>query len=190
MREKKLTPKQQKFINEYLVDGNATQSAIRAGYSKKTAQQTGSENLLKPVISTAIIKALQEQEQRTEITADWTLKEIHRIASFDPRKLYDENGNFKEIKDLDDDTAAAIGGIDVVHRNYGKDDDKTEETTKKLKIWDKNSALEKLAKHFKLLIDRVESSGPDGGPIKTQTELSPEAQKLLQEIAKHASTCT
>ena len=140
---KKLTNKQRMFVKEYLVDLNATQAAIRSGYSKKTAKETGYENLTKPHIAEEIQGAMQAREKRTEISADWTLREIHKLASFDARKLYDESGNLKKIIDLDDDTAACIGGIDIQESLLG-------DVTKKFKIWDKNSALEKMAKHFNM----------------------------------------
>lgn len=135
----KLTPKQQRFVDEYLIDLNATQAAIRAGYSVKTAQVISAENLLKPIIQSAIQEALQKQQARTEITADWVLKETHRLASFDPRKLFDENGALRPIHTLDDETAACIGGVEI--DRFG---------SVKVKVWDKNSALEKLHKHFGL----------------------------------------
>jgi phage terminase small subunit len=69
----KLTAKQQLFVEEYLIDLNATQAAIRAGYSKHTAQQMGSENLLKPVISGAIDKAIKERSMRLQITQEMVI---------------------------------------------------------------------------------------------------------------------
>lgn len=176
MAKSKLTTKQRRFVDEYLVDHNATQAAIRAGYSAKTASETAYENIRKPQIEIAIQEALQKQQARTEITADWTLKEIYRLASFDPRKMYDENGNLKKIADMDDDTAACIGGIDVQESPLG-------EVTKKFKIWDKNTALGNLAKHFKLLVDRLEASGPGGGPIEqTITNFPPTSSNLAEWI--------
>ena len=71
-----LTAKQERFISEYLVDLNATQAAIRAGYSKRTAQRIGSENLFKPLIAAAIAAGKAKQAKRTEITADYVLTTI------------------------------------------------------------------------------------------------------------------
>ena len=69
----KLTDKQQAFVNEYLVDLNATQAAIRAGYSEKTASEMGYENLSKPQIADAIQKAMEKRSGRTEIDQDYVL---------------------------------------------------------------------------------------------------------------------
>ena len=66
----KLTPKQQRFVDEYLIDLNATQAAIRAGYSEKTAYSIGDENLKKPEIKKAVEQAQQERQKRTLVTQD------------------------------------------------------------------------------------------------------------------------
>jgi len=146
----KFTSKQQRFVDEYLVDHNATQATIRAGYSAKRADAIGYDLLRKPEIQAAIQEALQKQQARTEITADWTLKEIHKLAKFNAKKLFNSDGSLIPIQDLDDDTAACIGGIDVSQSFSGSGEDRQVETIKKVKIWDKGQALDKLAKHFGL----------------------------------------
>jgi len=73
----KLTPKQRMFVNEYLVDLNGTNAAIRAGYSQDTAYAIASENLTKPEISKEIDRKILERERRTELTADYVLSTIH-----------------------------------------------------------------------------------------------------------------
>ena len=85
--ETKLTPKQERFVQEYMVDLNALQAAIRAGYSKDTAGVIGHENLKKPYIQAAIARARQEQQQRTQVTADSVVKEAALIAFADAREL-------------------------------------------------------------------------------------------------------
>ena len=145
----KLTAKQAQFIAEYLIDLNATQAAVRAGYSIKTAQRIGSENLLKPVISTALTEAIKARGLRTTVTADRVIQEIARIAFFDPRKLLNPDGSPKPINELDDDTAAALAGLDITEEFEGSGADRVfTGYTKKFKLADKNSALEKLAKHL------------------------------------------
>jgi len=81
-----LTDKQQRFVKEYLVDLNATQAAIRAGYSQKTAGSIGEENLRKPEIAAAIQEAMEARSRRTEITADRVLQELAKIGFADIRK--------------------------------------------------------------------------------------------------------
>ena len=87
-----MTPKQERFVEEYLVDLNATQAAIRAGYSKSTSYSIG-QRLLKNVdIQKAITAAREKQQRRVEITADRVLEEYAKIAFFDPRKLFTADG--------------------------------------------------------------------------------------------------
>ena len=86
-RVAKLTPKQQRFVEEYLCDLNATQAAIRAGYSAKTAEVIGHENLRKPNIQSEIDKVLANRSARTEITADKVLKRWWDIATADPNDI-------------------------------------------------------------------------------------------------------
>jgi len=161
MATKKLTPNQRLFIAEYLKDRNATRSYLAAYPSVKSenaARVNASKLLTKANIQAAIFEAIKAQEERTQITADKTLREIARVGFSDVRKLFDANGNLKTIADLDDDTAAAIAGVDVV--TVGSGDEVA--YIKKIKLWDKNSALEKLGKHFRMFVDKVEHSADDG----------------------------
>lgn len=78
-----LTPKQERFVQEYLVDLNATQAAIRAGYSAKTASRIGTQLLVKTCISEAIQKAMKKREKRTEVTQDYVITKLREIAEKD-----------------------------------------------------------------------------------------------------------
>lgn len=82
-----LEPRQQRFVDEYLIDLNATQAAIRAGYSEKTAAVIGCENLIKPNIQAAIVAAQKARAGRTELTADRVVGEVAKILFADPREL-------------------------------------------------------------------------------------------------------
>ena len=93
----KLTPKQRVFVEEYLVDLNATQAAIRAGYSKKTAQQMGAENLSKPLIAEAIAEAQAARSKRLQIDADWVLKRLVAEAEADLADLFDGSNLLKPV---------------------------------------------------------------------------------------------
>ena len=81
MTAKKLTPKQQRFVEEYLLDLNATAAAKRAGYSKHTAQVIGSENLAKPIIAEAIQKARERHTARCDVTVDSLTKEYEEART-------------------------------------------------------------------------------------------------------------
>ncbi len=85
------TPKQARFVAEYLVDLNATQAAIRAGYSEKTAQMIGSENLAKPMVAAAVAAAVAKRSERTEITQDYVLALI--VGTMEQCKGTGEHGN-------------------------------------------------------------------------------------------------
>ncbi len=88
-----MTPKQAAFVDEYLIDLNATQAAIRAGYSAKTARQIGEENLSKPDISAAVAAGIDARSKRTQITQDRVLTDIELIKQDAMRKAYDKHGN-------------------------------------------------------------------------------------------------
>ena len=169
---KKLTPKQKAFVSEYLIDKNATQAAFRAGYSKKTAYSMGQENLKKPEIKRAIQKAMQKQQERTEITQDRVLLEYARIAFFDPRKLFRSDGSPKPIEELDTDTAAALAGLEVREEFEGAGENRTfVGYTKKYKLANKLGALDSLAKHLGMLDGKGRESGNE---IQTGVIIMPE----------------
>jgi phage terminase small subunit len=152
-----LTAKQEQFVAEYLIDLNATQAAIRAGYSEKTAGSQGFDLLKKPEIQAAIAAAQQKRAERTEITQDRVLQELARIAFFDLRKLYREDGSLKAMHELDDDAAAVLAGVDVVETKGGEGH--IPEFTKKVKIPDKVGALGLAMRHLGMLKDKVEHTG-------------------------------
>lgn len=157
-----LTPKQARFVSEYLIDLNAAAAAVRAGYSEKTARVIGPENLSKPAVAAAIQAAQKKREQRTEITQDRVLQELARIAFFDLRKLYRADGSLKPMHELDDDAAAVLAGVDVVEMAGGMkvtEDGEVSHTplyTKKAKIPDKVAALGLAMRHLGMLTDRAE----------------------------------
>jgi phage terminase small subunit len=140
----KLTPKQRIFVAEYMIDLNATQAAIRAGYSEDSAKQIGTENLAKPAIVEAIENRMEDRAKRTEVTADRIINETAKLAFFNAKNLFNDDGSPKAIHEIDDDTAAAISGIEVV--TVGNADLGFGQITK-YKVSDKNSALDKLYKH-------------------------------------------
>jgi len=88
-----LTDRQRRFVDEYLIDLNATQAAIRAGYRKKTARQTAAENLSKPSIEVAISEAKQERAQRLQVDQDKVLADLEAIKQDAMQRVADRNGN-------------------------------------------------------------------------------------------------
>ncbi len=161
---KKLSAKQELFVSWFAVDGNATQAAIRAGYSEKTAKAIGAENLAKPAIAEAIAEARAKRLERNEVTAERILGELARVAFFDPRKAFNPDGSMKPLDELDDDTAAAIAGLDLAE--IRDSEGKPIGVLKKIKIADKLVALDKLARHLGLFNDKLKISGDADNPIK------------------------
>lgn len=163
-----LTDKQRRFVDEYLIDLNATQAAVRAGYSENTARSIGSENLGKPAVAAAIAEAQQMRAARTEITADRVVRELARVAFSDLRGIFTENGHLIDPRDWDSDIAAAIAAVEVVTSSRGEKDTAGRPAVKythKIKVWDKISALEKLGRHLGMFVNRHEHTGKDGGPL-------------------------
>lgn len=158
---KKLTAKQQLFVQEYLVDLNATQAAIRAKYSPKTASRIGPELLGKTCISEAIQAAMLKREQRTEITQDMVLREYAKLAFLDPRRFYDESGNLIDIPDLDGDVAAALSAMEVSWERAGEDEEGKPRfcAIRKIKFSDKKAALDSIARHLGMFKDKTELTG-------------------------------
>lgn len=184
-----LLPKQAAFVAEYLIDGNATQAAIRAGYSPKTAHVIGQENLKKPAIASllsqkqSVIAARQDERLAAmELTEERTAREIARIAYFDPRKMFHADGRPKEITELDDDTAAAIGGLEVLEQFEGSGENrKLIGVIKKYKISDKNSALDKAAR----ILGKYKKDNEQPGAATANA-----IQSLLANMGRSAFTVT
>ena len=161
----KLTAKQQRFVEEYLVDLNATQAAIRAGYSTNTAGSIGDENLKKPEIKSAIDKALAERSKRTGINADRIIQELAKIAFLNPTDVI--NMDEATIRgDANREDTAAIASVKV-KRIPTEDGDITE---REVKTYDKIKALELLGKHIGMFKDKVELSGALGVQIVDDIE--------------------
>ncbi len=150
----RLTRKQLCFIDEYLIDLNATQAAIRAGYSPETAKEIGCENLTKPNIRARIDKAMAERSRRIGINQDRTIMELARIALVNPADVID----FIDVLVKDDaapDDLAAIASVKL-RKIPTKDGTITE---REIKFHDKVRTLELLGKHLGMFKDKVEVSG-------------------------------
>lgn len=150
----KLTSKQKRFIEEYLIDLNATQAAIRAGYSPATAHSIGSENLKKPEIRVHVDKALAERSKRTGINADRVLMELAKLGFVNAAKVIDFD-EASVISNAADDDLAAIQSVKVkiIPTESG------EIVEREVKMYDKNRSLELLGRHLGLFKDKLEIDG-------------------------------
>jgi phage terminase small subunit len=151
-----LPMKQQQFVLEYMGNGfNATQAAIAAGYAEKSADTQGSRLLANPKIKAVLAERTQKITAKREITAEWVLDGIAKVAAFDVRKLYNVDGSLKPITELDDETSAAVASVGT-RELYA--DGKPFGVLKNIKMADRLRALELLGRYLKLFVDRVEHS--------------------------------
>ena len=177
-----LTPKKRAFAQEYLIDLNATQAAVRAGYSKKTANEQGARLLADVSVRTLIEEAMKARAERTQITQDMVLNELAKIGFADIRKGGTRGGTepraqtrqdgetlvepyhglqLGAAEKVDDSTAAAIAEI-----SQGKEG-------LKVKFHDKKGALVDIGRHLGMFRDKMEVTGKDG------KDLVPEPKGVL-----------
>ncbi|WON75315.1 terminase small subunit [Nitrosospira sp. Is2] len=149
VRQAQLTLKQQRFANEYCIDLNATAAYVRAGYN---ARGNAAEACASRLLSNAKVQqAIQEKEKiaasRLEASTENVLRATSALAFSDIRRLFNVDGSPKSIHELDDATAAAISSIEV---GQMMSEGKVIGRVCKIKLWDKNSAQERLFKHLGL----------------------------------------
>ena len=151
-----LTPKQQRFVEEYLIDLNATQAAIRAGYSAKTAAVIGAENLIKPYIQKAIQEAQNKLTERTEITQDYVLSNIQKVIErcMQQEAVRARDGSPLLVEGPEGDLACLF----------------------EFKETGALKGLELLGKHLGLFVDKVQHSG--------QIQVKQQLGELLDEISE------
>jgi phage terminase small subunit len=149
-----LTPKQARFVEEYLVDMNGAAAVRRAGYKHSRPDALAYDLLRKQDICDALNAAQRERSARTGITADRVLKEIARLAFADPRAVmaWGPNGvTLRESSELSDDEAAAVAEVSETWTDAGGG-------SRKVKLHDKVAALEKLARHVGLYEERGDTT--------------------------------
>ena len=149
-KKAKLTEKQQRFVDEYLIDLNATQAAIRAGYSVKTANEQGSQNLAKLSIQQAIAEQMAERSKRTGINQDRVVLELAKIALVNMTDIVDSQGRIKS--DASPDDLACIESV----KYKESESDTGSSVEREVKIASKLKALELLGKHLGMWNDKVD----------------------------------
>jgi phage terminase small subunit len=143
-----LTPNQQRFVEEYLVDLNAAQAATRAGYSAKTARVQGAKLLTNPNIQAAIQAAQQARSGETKITAARVLQELALIAFQDPAEFFDFRGDRPIMRPACDIPEAARRAMSSIRFKDGE--------VAEVKFWSKDSALEKIGRHLGMFLEKIE----------------------------------
>lgn len=187
-----LTPLQEQFCREYLIDLNASKAAERAGYTQKSSQ-AGYETLKRRNVQKRIQELMDERSKRTEITADRVLCELARVAFLDLSEAYDDNGNLLNIKAMPEDVRRAISGIKVFDEFDGTGNERFKiGEVREVKTNDKIKALQAIGQHLKMFTQKHEHSGPDGKPIETKNVSSMSAQEMekrIEELLKKRSGC-
>lgn len=184
----KLNDKQKRFCEEYIIDLNATQAAIRAGYSEKTARQIGTENLSKLVIQEYIQQLQIERSKRTEITADRVFKELAHIA-FDDISNYLDYRTEKVIVDRDDDgkpiqeyrTIIDMKDSNTIDTRSISEVQQGPNGQFKFKMYCKDNALVQLGKHLGMFTEKVESTNTN---LNTNLNCDMTIEEIDKKIAE------
>lgn len=149
----KLTPKQERFCEEYLVDLNAKQAAIRAGYSEKAADSTGTRTLAYPYVAERIAEMQAARSQRVQVTQNMVIEELRRVA-FANMKTFVKWGpdrvDLLSSEALPDDATAAVAEVRQTVTQHGG--------SMGIKLYDKLGALQLLGKHLGMFVDKSEGT--------------------------------
>ncbi|MGJ0125934.1 terminase small subunit [Pantoea sp. RHCKP32] len=171
-----LTDKQEMFCREYLIDLNATQAAIRAGYSDNTARKIGSENLTKPDIAQRIIDLKSERNERVEVNADYVLRRLVEIDEMDVLDILKDDGGLKMVHEWPKVWRTTLSGLDILTTVTNFDETTMENILKKIKWPDKVKNLELLGKHVAVQAFREQ--------VKTEHDVVGTLSDLMDDLAK------
>ena len=189
MPQDELTDKQLKFIEEYLIDLNGTQAAIRAGYSETTARQIASDNLAKPYIQEAITVAMMELSERTRITQERVVNELALIAFADMRHYADiEEGGGVTLRSFDKMPIGASRVISkikerrkIVSDAEGAGKEVVFDSQLEFGHHDKVRALELLGRHLGMFNDKLKLQGDPENPLQVKKSEPIDFTKLTTE---------
>lgn len=171
---RKLTRKEARFIQEYLIDLNATKAAIRAGYSEKSAANIGNENCRKPLIQAAIFKELDKRAKRTNITQDRVIIELKRIALSNMADFARWDGNTVNLKESDTLSRAKTAAVQEISEVVTEAGGRT-----KIKHHDKIRALELLGRHLGMFRDK-----PDDVSVSVSVSTEQSHPSMTKEQAR------
>jgi len=160
-----LTPKQARFIREYLIDLNATQAAIRAGYSKKTARQSGAEHLSKPVIQNAIKAEMDRMLEKADLKGWMVIKELQKLAFSnigDFVKWTTKSITVKSMTQIPKELLGAISEISDTPNGI------------KIKLHSKESSLKMLGEYLKLFSDKFEGEKVESKTVFVAPDMADE----------------
>lgn len=181
--KRRLTPRQERFVREYLIDLNAHKAAVRAGYSPRSARTVGPDTLTNPVVADAVAAAMARRADRTDVTADRVLTELARIAFANLGAFVrtPPNGDpYVTLEGATEDQLAALSEITVEDFRDGRGEDAREVSRVRVKLADKKGALDLLAKHLGLY-------APDRLLVQLGKKPEDMTDEELEEAIAHAS---
>lgn len=151
-----MTPRQRAFVDHFIVSLNATDAAVKAGYSAKTAKQMGHKTLQVPAVAEAVRKHAEARSAKSGLTAELLDRKLLALVNFDPRKLLGDDGRVKMPHEWDDETAAAIAGMENEELFEGRGEDREHiGTLRKVKIADRIRPIELGYKRLGLLREQT-----------------------------------
>lgn len=168
-----LSPRKERFVAEYLIDLNATQAAVRAGYSENSAQPVSSRLMDDPAVVAMIERRQAQRASNINVTQASVINEVHTLAMSNvAHYTVDDNGDVQLAAGAPDNAMAAIESI---KRRKTIREDKAGNITivydVEIKLHDKPGQLKLLGRHVGLFPNKVEHTGKDGGPIETVTKV-------------------
>lgn len=144
----KLTAKQERFCEEYIIDLNATKAAIRAGYSEKTAYSIGQENLTKPEIIERLSELRADISENNGKLIQRVIDELVKVGFSNIQDYIGQGNTIVDMSEIDENKARAVSSIKKSLTEFGTPDNPGIKTVVEFKLWDKISALEKLGRHL------------------------------------------
>lgn len=145
----KLTAQQRLFAHEYLVDRNATQAAIRAGYSSRSAYSQGERLLRHAEVAKLVEAGMTRLTEKIDLKIDRIVLELHRILTADPLDALDDDGSLRALSEWPKDLRCALSGIDVQELFDGRGEDRMViGFLKKVRFWSKPEAADQLMRHL------------------------------------------
>ena len=155
-------PRRELFCHEYIIDFNATRAAIAAKYSKKGSRTCGARLCAGVDIRNRIAELTRSRAEKLDVSADWVIAELRKIAGHEAVDLFTEDGNLKPMAEWSASSRAAVVGLEFEERfEDSKDGREHVGTNRKIKFADKIKALELLGRYLKLFKDQLEIPGLD-----------------------------
>lgn len=188
-KQKKLTPKQEKYV-QGLFAGLSQREAYKQAYScnnwkDNSIDREASVLASKPKIFQRLKELQDEYQERNMVTKERVLQEYARLGFFDPRKLFNADGSPREITDLDDDTAAVVAGLDVseIYEGHGENREFVG-YFKKYKLADKKGALDSMARHLGMFVDKAQIKVTHEFEDMSDEELIRSIQRMEGELKR------